>query len=55
MSWTYTNPDDGEQFEVYSTSDGDQAVFEPRFEGDPEPYCATGTTGRRYRPGQVEL
>lgn len=53
MSWTYTNPDNGEKIEIYSTDDGDEAVWAPRHDNDPKPYVAEGTTGRRYGPGRV--
>lgn len=53
MSWTYTNPDNGETIEVYHTNDGEQAVHEPRGKKDPTPYHDSGNTGRRYSKGQV--
>ena len=53
MSWTYTNPDNDERLEVFATDDGEQTLYAPRYDGDPEPYCDEGNTGRRYRPDQV--
>jgi hypothetical protein len=53
MSWTYTNPDNNEQIEVFSTDDGEQAIHAPRSADDAQPYCDEGNTGRRYRPDQV--
>lgn len=51
--WTYTDPDTGDVLAVYDTVDGQQALHCPRYDGDPEPYCDEGITGRRYRPDQV--
>ncbi|MET9260401.1 hypothetical protein [Amycolatopsis sp. NPDC004079] len=53
MSWIYTNPDNDEQITIYETDDGQGAILEPRFDGDPEPYWDNGGTGNRYRPDQV--
>lgn len=52
-SWTYTAPDSGDELGVHDTCDGQQALWSPRYAGDPQPYCDEGSTGRRYRPDQV--
>lgn len=53
MSWIYTNPDDGQDIEVFEADDGQQVIHDPRSPSDPTPYL-DAAWDRRYRTDQVK-
>jgi hypothetical protein len=52
--WIHTNPDNGEAIPVYGTPLDTGAIYDPRSDTDPKPYCDHQTaTGNRFTFAEI--